>query len=203
MIGDYTRGELAALSREDFEAASAREFAKPVTQEAVAALYAEGRSLPEHLTGRRVEDVRVNLGSSVPKPQPGANVWASNKMAAYDFTCPSGQTCRLRKLQPEELLEGGILDQITRLEGIAADLVNTAEGQPPTPSKMPSHADFQMVLDVLNTVVPLAVVEPKVYPDADAPEGSIRVSDIDLADRMAIMEESLKSLRALDRFRNP
>jgi hypothetical protein len=72
---------------------------------------------------------------------------------------------------------------------------------------MPSREDFRMLLEVLNALVPLAVEEPTVYADgAEVPEGvedPIFASDIDLEDRMAIMDESLKGIKMLDRFRHP
>jgi hypothetical protein len=144
---------------------------------------------------------------------PDGNVWSSKKAGnSLDFTCPSGQTCRLRKLTPERLLESGMLDRISRLEGLASELVDRAEGQPPV-RKMPSREDLAMLLETINVVIPLAVEEPQVWADSATeaeitaagadPANVIRCSDIDLDDRMAILEESLKGIRALDRFRNP
>lgn len=204
-IGDYTAAEVAAMDAETFKAAQARGFKKdqPVTPEDVAAAYASARTdLPEHVTGRPAA-AGVTLGSSV--PQPSGNVWASKRATGEDFTCPSGQTCKLRPLAPERLLEHGILDQVSRLEGIAASLVDTAEGAPPSAQHMPTAEEFGALLKLINTVVPLAVVEPQVYADdaSDAPDGAIRVSDIDLEDRMAILEKSLSGVKALDSFRKP
>lgn len=146
---------------------------------------------------------QINLGSSAPRPEPRADVWSTKKVAT-DFVCPSGQTCKMVRLQPQTLLEKGLLDKITRLEGLANELVDGAEGQPPKATAIPNSEDLQMVLDTLGMVIPLVVVEPKVYEDddKDAPEGAIRVRDIDLEDRMAILEEAMKGLKALDRFRN-
>jgi hypothetical protein len=50
----------------------------------------------------------------------------------------------------------------------------------------------------------MAVAEPRVYPDDYAhpvPENAVMVSDIDLMDRVAILNEALKSLKDLDNFR--
>lgn len=149
----------------------------------------------------------VNLGSSAPA-RPSKNVWASKKKdKTFDFTCPSGQTCRLRPLEPQELLEKGLLDQVTRLEGLAASLVDQAEGKPPAAKRLPTREELTSVLDVLNLVIPLAVAEPTVLEIPETgqdrhPDG-IYADDIDLEDRMAILEESLKGIKALDRFRNP
>lgn len=190
-IGDYSAGEIAAMGADDFKAAQARGFkreAEPVADDRPAA-------------------AGLSLGSAVPKDvtQPSGNVWASKKVATEDFTCPSGQTCRLRAVKPEELLAAGILDRVTRLEGLAGELVDQAEGQPPAKAKMPSQEDFALLLDTINMVVPMAVAEPRVYrdDDSDAPDDAIRVSDLDLEDRMAIMEKSLSKIKMMDNFRHP
>lgn len=212
VLGAYTPAELAAMSRAEFEEARERGFRKPVptedspvTAEEVAAAYAQARAdLPEHPTGRAAA-AGTALGSSVPValPQPGPNVWASQKAAGDLFTCPSGQTCRIRRLSPEVLLMAGVLDEMSALEDLAAKLADKAEGEPPAKPSMPSREDLEGLLTLINKVVPLAVSEPKVWADdADAPEGAVTVSDIDLDDRMAIMEHALRGVKSLERFRH-
>ena len=211
MIGEYTSAEIAAMQPDEFNAAKDRGFKRPVTAEDVAAAYAAARELPEHVTGRPAA-AGIAVGSSVtlPAPQPvvpSRSAWAQAKASrGKDFTTPSGQVCKMQPLRPEMLLAEGILDKVTRLEGLADELVKRAEGTPPEKQKMPSKEDFQELLDLVNTVVPLAVVEPKVYRDdeelpPDAPGDIIRVSDIDLEDRMAILNEALSGIKAFDNFR--
>lgn len=187
MPGDYSDAEVQSMDPTDVLDAAMRGWKRIETVE-----------LPR-------EDARgeVKLPSAV-----RTNVWAENAKAdgkeEFDFTAPSGQVCRLRKLTPEMLLPLGILDRVTRLEGLADNLVQQAEGQPPTVSEMPSQEDFELLLETLNLLVPIAVAQPRIYAnnDKDAPEGSIRVYHIELNDRVAIMERSLKGLAKLDRFRN-
>lgn len=177
MPGDYTNEEILELTPQQLYSAAQRGWKREVP------------AVPAPVT----------------KPEPRADVWASKAKSSEDFVCPSGQTCRLQSISPEDLLERGMLDQVTRLEGLADVLVQQAEGQPPQANKVPSREDFRALLEVLNAVVPLAVAEPKVYEDGDesAPEDAIRVSDIDLEDRVAILEKALEKIRVLDRFRNP
>jgi hypothetical protein len=203
-MGDYTLAELNQMTTGEYANASAHGFHKPVKSPG-AALVVE---LPEQIT----------LPSAVPQPvstpEPDPNAWANAKSRqGKDFTCPSGQTCRLKPLDPERLLQAGILDKVTRLEGLADVLIQAAEGQPPTMAKIPSREELWMLLKTINELIPLAVEQPTVWaiPDIDDPvvENRIRqadriyVDDIDLDDRVAILEEALKGLRLLDRFRNP
>lgn len=189
----YEQHELIAMSREDFAVAASNNFERPDPQ------------------ADRPAAAGVSLGSSVPvsDAQPSANAWAKQKSSgARDFTAPSGQICQLRKVTPEMLIAVGILDRVTRLEGLADALVQKAEGQPPAAAKVPTRAEFEDLLEVINIIVPLAVLQPKIWADDEKlPEGmsetdAVRVSDIDLEDRVSIMEEALKGLKALDRFRH-
>jgi hypothetical protein len=198
----YTLAELTEMSPEDLAAARANGFLKPDP-----GIY--GAPPATHERGE------VYIGTSVPKskPQPRDDVWASKSAdaAEYEFVCPSGQNCAMRKLSPERLLEAGILDKVTRLEGLADTLIKQAEGLPPEKQKLPSREDLAALLEVINLLIPIAVVAPKVWADDASelddghpdgmPAGGIRCSDIDLEDRMAIMNEALKGIRKLDPFR--
>lgn len=176
MVGDYTFAELSSMTKAALDAAQMNGF-------------------------RRAAAEAVN-------PVGNDNVWATAlESRTHEFVTPSGQKCKLREISPESLLESGILDRVTRLEGLAAELAEKAEGAPPTSKKkLPSREDLALLIDTVNLLVPLAVAEPAVYPDVKPDEtaepGRIYVSMIALDDRIAIMEESMKGLKALDAFRN-
>ena len=137
-----------------------------------------------------------------PQARPASEVWGSD--ASYDFTAPSGATCRLRKLAPEKLIETGLLDKLTRLPGLAQGLIDKAEGKPPVKAQ-DEMAGIKAVLEILQELLPIVVVEPQVYRDpAEGEEkvmGRIYVSSIDLNDRLAIMNEITKGVTAMDSFR--
>jgi hypothetical protein len=192
MMGDYSMAELSAMSLVEFEQAKKRGFSKPL-------IAAPGEERPAA--------AGIAVGSSVPTPvaQPAAgNVWARNRAGGKDFVCPSGQTCKLRPISIEALMMEGVLDKVTRLEGLAQILIDKAEGAPPAKQVMPSREDLEELLNLVNVIVPLAVAEPRVYRDDDpnAPADAIRVSDIELDDRIAILNQAMSGLQKLDRFRN-
>lgn len=201
-IGDYTAAEVAAMDPETFNDAKERGFSKLPTSP-----LPEGVESPLADPLPRPAAAGLTLGNSVPEApaQPSPNVWATRKAAkGTDFTCPSGQTCRLHKIEPEALLRLGILDKVTRLEGLASELVERAEGQPPAAATLPSREDLEDLLSTINAFTLAAVAEPRLYADDDteAPEDGIRVSEIDLEDRMAIMEYAMRGIKSLDRFRH-
>jgi hypothetical protein len=95
---------------------------------------------------------------------------------------------------------------VNPLEVLAQKLVSESQGLPPEKATTPTREDLAELLGVINRVVPLAVAEPTVLPDPAEGEEydpqALYASDIDLDDRMAIMAEALKGIRALDRFRH-
>lgn len=182
MPGDYSDDDIRKMTTVEFQEAKARNW-------------------------RKTEEEPVHRPAPTATAPPGeyGSSWGSGGAGEYDFVTPSGERCRMRSLQVEVLLEAGILDQVSRLEGLADSLIQSAEGNPPTAKRLPSREEFAELLHVINTLTQLAVVKPHVHADDEkepVPEGSIAVSWISLEDRSAIMERALRDLRALDRFRN-
>lgn len=185
----YTPQELRDMTREDFEAAERRGFVKPGA------------------------GIQINLRAPDPATSADKSPYAPTAWGAkeFDFVVPSGQRCRLRRLEVEKLLEEGILDRVSRLPGLAAELVEKAEGAPPSPA-MPDREQIRAVIELTNVLLPLAVVAPVISrmpdPEAEDPEdrerqpNRIYPDDVDIFDRVAIMERLLKGVKSLDRFRD-
>lgn len=142
-----------------------------------------------------------------------ANIWGSKE---FDFTTPSGQLCRMKRVSEIELLQSGILDKVSRLPGLAQSLVDKSEGKPPEPeldmAELADNVDkLQDLLDVINKVCLSVVVRPKLaappMPDPETGEvkarmeGVIYVDDVEMGDRVAIMERAMRGLRSMDSFR--
>jgi len=148
-------------------------------------------------------------GTESDKDPYAVTAWGSQE---YDFVVPSGQRCRMKKLRPEELIGNGLLDKITRLPGLADDQIKKAEGQPPSAliSALPSKEDMEKVIEVLDELIPLVVVRPVVLsipkPDETGAvqgrfEGVVYTDDIELADRIAIMNRATQGVSKMDNFR--
>jgi hypothetical protein len=200
-IGEYTPAELSAMLPDELIAAQARGFTKPLVaapgapERPAAAVAKSPSSAPDPLK---------QALAAAQQPPASENVWKSRRSGSV-FVVPSGQKCLLRELQVEQLLLEGILDQVTRLDGLAQELVNLAQGLPPEKQKLPSKEDFSTLLNLVNKVTLMAVVEPHVHADDSmdfVPQDSVAISDIDLMDRIAILEHALKGVKGLDNFRN-
>lgn len=205
MVGDYTFAELQGMSKADLDAAKARSFKRPDLQVTEFGLAVDVVSLANQAQ-EKLQQPQYKVPGSTPRPAARDDVWASANTRRDDFIAPSGQKCKLRPISPEALLEAGILDRVTRLEGLAATLAEQAEGAPPAKPKIPGREDFAALIETVNLLVPLAVAEPAVYPDVEKGEepveGRIYVSMISLDDRIGIMNEALKELKAMDSFRH-
>jgi hypothetical protein len=175
----------------------------PSVEELEAAL-AEARAAKrrEPAIAQQQRVIANSIRSEMPDDRYAATTWGTNE---YDFTTPSGQTCRMRKLPIEDLAKRGILDKLTRLPGLTGELVKAAEGEPPTPDKMPSAETIEALTEVVNELLPIVVVQPQVHPlPAEGEErlaGLIYVDMVDFADRVAILNRSTAGLVEFDNFR--
>lgn len=150
------------------------------------------------------------LRIAVPLPTPAPpqdryapTTWGSDE---YDFTTPSGQMCRMRKVPIEGLVESGLLDKLNTLSPRVDQLIKRSNNEPPAPaSDTTDGAAMREMLSVLNDFIPLVVVAPMVHPTpkdpADRVEGLVYVSSVGLADQLAIMNEALGGLEKMATFR--
>lgn len=160
---------------------------------------------------RNAAGVRVEA-SALPSPAPPqvaatdyagtANAWVNGE--GYDWTSPQGHKMRLRPMPIEELAAAGLLDKLTRLEGVVQTLISKSEGQPPAKPETAGKA-IAAVTEVLNQVIPMVVVNPTISPIP--PEGEERKAtciypeSIPFGERMAILTEVTGGLLKWDGFR--
>jgi hypothetical protein len=182
----YTTDELQRMTPDELRAAQANGFVK---------------------TSMTVENVSLPDSPPTPPASPqGAYTLTTWGAAEYDFVVPSGQRCRMRKLRPEALIEKDptLIDRISVLPGFAQEQIDKAEGLPP--KKLQDQKEqFAMVVSVVNELLPEVVVLPVVLPipaeGQPRKEGAIYVDDIELADRVAIMERAVQGVAKLAPFR--
>lgn len=199
VAGGFTRAELLEMSPDDMRAVM------------------EGRKKRDE-TGayeQRMGEAMFGQGYVAPTPAPASQdpyavtAWGSNE---EDFVAPSGQRCRLRKLDPKDLLEIGILDEVSRLPGLVqSGPIAQAQGKPPTTNEqtmlelLRDPKKFESLMGLMDKLVAYAVVRPNVKVwggTSDREPGQVYTDMIQLGDRYAIMEHVMGAVAKLDSFRN-
>jgi len=158
-----------------------------------------------------------------------ATAWGKPK--EYDFTCPSGQKCLLRKIDPFDLLAAELLDKLdfvtsvvmnkhvanakmsnvdrikaqraAREKGDASELAAAKEMAAAELINDPKKLkDFQ---EVMESVMLFAVVAPKLTlppaKDEDRQDGEIYTDTVDFQDKMAIFSKVMEGVNVAERFR--
>lgn len=145
--------------------------------------------------------------------------WAANakRRGGFDHVVPSGQTCRIKPIPLEDLVLGGIIDDVDAITkivdsdiaakikptGRAADAESNADAADGL--KFIQSPAGHTAIALMNKIVPLVVVEPTILPEpADGEErieGAIYVTDIDLADRADIFSVVMAPTEKAAQFR--
>lgn len=149
-------------------------------------------------------------GTSPAAPsQAPADPYAPTAWGQYDeeLTVPSGQRCRVRKLDFADVMEAGLLDKLNTLQGVVDKHIKKGEGAPPTdPMKLlKDKRTSQQFSSLIDDVVIMCVTQPPLTkaPGAykDRKPGVVYVDTVGLMDKMEIFEHALGELNKLASFR--
>jgi hypothetical protein len=206
--GGFTRAELLEMNAVDMRAVLEGRLTKAEH---------EGRQVPaaaEQRLGEAIFGPDYTLPASPsqgvrPNPDPyQVTSWGESE---EDFRAPSGQLCRLRKIDPTDLLEMGILDEVSRLPGLVqSGPMATAQGKPPQDDNrllldmLKDPTKLEGLMGLMDKLVAYVVVRPSVQVwdgKIERVPGQVYTDMIHLGDRMAIMEHAMGAVRKLDNFR--
>lgn len=138
--------------------------------------------------------------------------WQSDR---FDIECPSGQLCLARKLQMEDIVKLGIIDEMDMFTEFAAKMgdASGADGEAEALDIVKDKERFSKVVEIVDKVVAEVVVEPKLtrpvkrVDGKDVPldpsefqEGVIYTTYVDFNDRMHIFG-MVFSGETIDQFR--
>lgn len=135
--------------------------------------------------------------------------YAPTSWGVYDeeMIVPSGQICRVKKLDLADVLASGMMDKLNTLQGVVDKNVRKSSGQPPTdPMKMLSdRRTAKQMAELMNEVVCLVVTAPVVVmpPERkeDRKDGVIYADTVHMMDKMEIFTRALGDLDQLESFR--
>lgn len=118
--------------------------------------------------------------------------WGNKVSMEKDLVLSSGQKCRVRKLEMEDILELDILDVMdTFTSQLVAEPDDNKNSDPMEMLKLLKDSDRrEKLMSAINRVIPVTVVAPQVLPDPEPGRpkkpGHIYISMIDLVDKMEI-----------------
>lgn len=138
--------------------------------------------------------------------------------APFDMTTPSGQKCLVRKLEMEDVLAHGLINE---LDGISTALIDEnapEEEQESGASLLVAFKDtdkFGRLEKTINKIVQITVVQPVIYgipdevlnPQTRKPEAGPRVEgrayvdQISFMDKMSIFGKVFEGFKGLEQFR--
>lgn len=178
----------------------------PGDQQRIQELRAEIEALQQGHPNRQ-----TNVPTTTRAPEPKQDwsakplVWGAAR--TYEWTAPSGQRALLNRLKPEQLIKHGLLNKLNTLTVTTDRLVTKAEGQRPQPAISVEDVNtISGLLDLMQDLLPLLVAEPRLVRDPDNEDERksdvLYVSDIELNDRIALMNEAVSALIPMEAFRS-
>lgn len=139
--------------------------------------------------------------------------WQSDR---FDIECPSGQLCLARKLQMQDIIKLGIIDEMDMFTEFAATMGDAAAAgnEDASLSIIKDKERFAKVVEIVDKVVAEVVLEPHLVrpvkkdengeeidlPSSEYEDGVIYTSYVDFNDRMHIFG-MVFSGETIDQFR--
>jgi hypothetical protein len=127
----------------------------------------------------------------------------------FDLTCPSGQTCQVRRPGPQGLIEAGILDSLDTLTGIIkTEHLDRVDGKITTDDVKAFVGKPNAIrdgLELMSKVVLYVVVQPELHPTPEPGKprvaGLAYVDQVDLEDQAYILQYAMGGTKSLETFR--
>lgn len=128
------------------------------------------------------------------KPTSG-RAWRKPREVGEIVTLPSGNVARLRPVAVDALLAAGRIPDL--LSGIAA---KTLWAETDTASIAEQAEQAKGFADLINLIVPLAMLEPRVVAEPTG-DGEIALDDVEFSDKIAVFQLSTGGSTVLKSFR--
>lgn len=134
----------------------------------------------------------------------------------FDFECPSGQLCLMRKVDISVLMEKGLLTKLDSLTSIVENEVipkNAKQKAEAEAQKIKSAVDtlksrtpeeMRTIMTLVNELVVMSVVKPELHlvpANGKRRDGVIYVDSVGFGDRMAIFGKCMEDTANLRQFR--
>ena len=125
--------------------------------------------------------------------------WQSDR---FDIECPSGQLCLARKLQMEDIVALGVIDEMDLFQEFAEAPSDAAQESSASLSLMQDKERFQRITKLVDKIVSTVVIEPPLVrpvktnsegeevelPASEYEDGVVYTSFVEFPDKMHIFE---------------
>lgn len=137
-----------------------------------------------------------------------AQSWLKKDSGLIDLDLPSGATCQVRKLEMEDIIEMGLIDELDTFQSLFSDdeegLPEDKEDELAFAKRLASGGNFKTLKKTIDKIVVQSVNQPKVEPvpdDGAVKDGVIYVDHIGFADKMAIFIVAFDGMSSMSTFR--
>lgn len=148
--------------------------------------------------------------------QYGLTGWKQNKTNEFDVNLPSGQTCRVKKLTMEKIVELGLMNDLDSFTGSIMPKDKTSKKKSAKQEEKDAEAAFMdslkdrdkfgTMMNTVHKVVVSCVIIPQVSPapapgEPRDPERVYVDEDIDFNDKLALFGKIFDGLGGMESFR--
>lgn len=140
-------------------------------------------------------DVQSN-GHVVEPKATSAKEWIRSRTEGYPIPLPSGLIAILRPVPLDQLIEENKIPDM--LTPVAAKALWSDTEATDLARDIDLHKDF---ISLMNLIVPMAMVSPKVVKNPDYEKEEISIKDVDFNDKVAIFNLSIQPAAVLKSFR--
>jgi hypothetical protein len=124
----------------------------------------------------------------------------------FEKVTPSGQRCLVRKLEMEDILVHGLMNE---LDGISTALMSEEGSDPKDDSSLMNAFQDQKKFKQLNAtigkIIEITVLKPTIYsvPEGDEQrvKGRAYIDQVDFMDKMALFQAVFEGFKGLETFR--
>lgn len=133
--------------------------------------------------------------------------WGPNAKEPFDVVTPSGQRCLVRKLEMDDILSSGILNDLDSFTAaLVAEETPSSEVDPKEMMKLFADKEkFGKMVETMDKVLVLTVLRPTILPvpaeGVSRETGKAYVDQVNFMDKMAIFSQVFDGLSGMGEFR--
>lgn len=139
----------------------------------------------------------VQINGDGNPPHTPAKQWRQAQGVGYTVQLPSENWVTMRSVALDQLLESGRIPDF--LTPLASRQLWTEESSEEIAKSEDLHRDY---MDLINLIIPLAVIAPAIVENPDPEKEEISLKDVEFSDKIVIFNLAISPAVVLKSFRN-